>query len=127
MIDLLVRGGLLFTIPLTIVALGILAAAGWAAVEYVRGRDGAFWKRAVFHFGLFGLVLGLFSHAIGLYEMMGAIKAAGDINPAIVAGGLRVSLIAPLYGLGIFAGAMLLWLTLHLLSRRIGPRPEVTS
>lgn len=125
MIDLLEQGGLVFTIPLTLVALGVLATAAWAAVAYVSGRgDGLFWKRAVFHVGLFGLVLGMLSHAIGLYQMMRVIEIAGSVAPALVAGGLRVALIAPLYGLGIFALAMLLWLVLHLLSRTTRPRPE---
>lgn len=127
MIDLLVRGGLTFTLPLTAVALAVVIAAGWASIAFMSGRgDGPFWKRAVFHLGLFGLVVGMFGHAISLYQMMGAIKAAGSVSPAIVAGGLRVSLVAPVYGLGIFAFATLLWLALHLLSRTAGPRPEVT-
>ena len=116
----------MFMLPLTLVAAGVLAAATWASVDCVSGRrNGAFWKRAVFHFGLFGLILGILSQAISLYQMMGAIEAAGDISPAIVAGGLRVSLIAPLYGVGIFAGAMLLWLILHFVSRKAGPQPEM--
>lgn len=128
MIDLLVCGGLTFTLPLTAILFATLAAAGWAGVQRLSGRgDGAFWKRATFHFGLFGLVLGMLSHAISLYQMMGALEAAGSVAPAIVAGGLRVSLIAPVYGLGIFVVALLLWLALHLLSRRVGFRPEVTS
>lgn len=126
MIDLLVRGGLIFTLPLTIIFIAVLATAGWAGVRGLSGRsESAFWKRTVFHLGLFGLVLGMLGHAISLYEMMGAIEAAGSVAPAIVAGGLRVALIVPLYGLGIFVMALLLWLALHFWGKTTGSRPEV--
>lgn len=119
MIDLLVRGGLAFTLPLTAIALAVLIAAGSAGLTLRTGRgDGAFRKRAVFHLGLFGLVFGMFSHAVSLYQMMRAIEAVGSVSPAMVAGGLRASLVAPAYGLGIFIGAMLLWFLLDLWSKR---------
>ena len=103
MIDLLVRGGLWFTLPLTVIAFAVVVAAGWAGHALMTGRGtGAFGKRMVFHLGLFGLVLGLLGQAIALYEAMAAIEAMGSVSPALLAGGLRVSLIAPMYGLGIF-------------------------
>lgn len=118
MIDFLIRGGLWFTLPLTGIALGTVAAAVWAAVRYRSAlRDGAFWKRVVFHLGLFGFVLGLLGQAIGLYEAMTAIEAMGSVSPSLLAGGLRVSLIVPIYGMMIFAGALLCWLGLHLAFR----------
>ena len=125
MIELLVRGGLWFTLPLTIVALAVVGAAGWAGRARMTGRGtGAFWKRMVFHLGLFAFVLGLLGQAIGLYEAMTAIEKMGSVSPSLLAGGLRVSLIAPIYGLMIFAGALLLWLGLHLWSRSAAPQPE---
>ena len=124
MIDLLVRGGLWFTLPLTVIALAVVGAAGWAGRALMTGRgNSAFWKRMVVHLGLFGFVLGLLGQAIGLYEAMTAIEAMGSVSPALLAGGLRVSLIVPMYGLGIFTTALLCWLVLHLLGRNAA-QPE---
>lgn len=126
MIDLLVRGGLWFTLPLTVIAFAVVVAAGWAGHALMTGRGtGAFGKRMVFHLGLFGLVLGLLGQSIALYEAMAAIEAMGSVSPALLAGGLRVSLIAPMYGLGIFTTALLCWLALHLVAKNAAP-PEMT-
>ena len=118
MIDLLVRGGLWFTLPLTGIALGTVAAAVWAGMRYrSEPRDGAFWKHAVLRLGLLGLVVGLFGLMVSLYEAMIAIEGAGSVSPALLAGGLRVALIVPTYGLGVCTGALLCWLGLHLAFR----------
>ncbi len=115
MLDLLKQGGLTFTAPLTVIAFAVVAAAAGASLLQLTGRGRAvFWKRSVFHLGLFGLVFGVFSHAVSLYQMMQAIESFGSVSPAMVAGGLRASLVAPVYGLGIFIGAMLLWFVLDL-------------
>ena len=94
-------------IPLTIVAVAVLAASIRGAMSARSGTDTAFWSRMLFHLGLFAFVLGVLSQAIGLYQMMGVIEQVGGASPAIVMGGLRVSLIAPFYGTGIFIAAML--------------------
>lgn len=113
MIDLFVEGGLYFMIPLTGIALLMVGAAIGTAAAGVTGRRNVLvGKRAVFHLGLFALVFGAFSHALGLYQMMNVIERIGAVSPALVAGGLRVSLVAPLYGLAIFIVAMLLWFVL---------------
>lgn len=117
MIDLFYAGGPLFMFPITLVAIAVLGAAitGWLSTR--RGRDPSFWSRVVFQLGLFAFVLGILSQAVSLYQMMGAIQAAGNVAPAIVMGGLRVSLIAPFYAIGIFLVALLLRLVLDGVSR----------
>jgi len=50
------------------------------------------------HLALFILVLGILSQAQGLYQALSAVEAAGDISPALLAGGLKVSFIAPIFG-----------------------------
>ncbi|MDZ7773124.1 MAG: MotA/TolQ/ExbB proton channel family protein [Balneolaceae bacterium] len=49
---------------------------------------------------------GLLAQVAGLYQAMSAIEAAGDISPALLAGGFKVSMIAPIYGLLIFLGTL---------------------
>ena len=53
-----------------------------------------------------------------MYQMMQAIQSVDGVAPAMIIGGLRVSFLAPLYGLGIFALAGLLWLLLGLGTHR---------
>jgi len=43
-----------------------------------------------------------------------AIERAGDISPAIVVGGLKVSMISTLYGILIYMVSILIWFVLDL-------------
>ena len=47
---------------------------------------------------LLALVIGLFAQFIGLIQIFDAFESLGDINPALFAGGLKVTLLAPLFG-----------------------------
>lgn len=60
--------------------------------------------------GLFGLIFGILGQLIGLYEAFDAIQQVGDISPALVAGGIKISMITTLYGFAIFLVAQLIWL-----------------
>lgn len=108
MFDFIFAGGPLFTIPLTVLAAVVLVVAV-LGVRSMRSEPGqvGLWSRILFHLGLLAFMLGILSQAIGLYQMMSAIEAVGDVSPAIVMGGLKVSMIAPLYGLAIFLVALL--------------------
>lgn len=60
-------------------------------------------------FGSLAAVIGFLGQGIGLFQAMEAIHMAGDISPALMAGGFKVSLIAPIYGILIFILSLLLW------------------
>ena len=47
---------------------------------------------------LLALVIGLFGQLIGLIQIFDAFESLGDINPALFAGGLKVTLLPPLFG-----------------------------
>lgn len=47
---------------------------------------------------LFALVWGLLGQVIGLIAAFDAIEAAADISPAMLAGGLKISFLTPLFG-----------------------------
>ncbi len=59
--------------------------------------------------GAFGFLFSWFYRMLGMYGAFLAIQNAGDISPALVVGGLRVSLIAPLYALFLFLVTCLIW------------------
>ncbi len=69
--------------------------------------------------GLFGLIFGILGQLIGLYEAFEAIQQIGDISPALVAGGLKISMITTLYGFVIFLIAQLIWLVFQYTKKEV--------
>lgn len=52
--------------------------------------------------GLLSLIIGMLGFLIGMFSAMSAIETAGGIAPGVLAGGLKVALITPAYGLIIY-------------------------
>jgi hypothetical protein len=52
--------------------------------------------------GLFSIAWGFFGLMLGLIGAFDAIEAAKDISPSVMAGGLKVGLLAPSFGTLIF-------------------------
>ncbi len=67
--------------------------------------------------GLLALIIGILGQLIGLFDAFSVIQQMGHVPPAMLAGGLKVSLITTLYGLAIFLIAQLLWLGTHYLKQ----------
>ena len=59
--------------------------------------------------GVFALVCGFLGQMLGLYHALGVIEQAPEISPGVMAGGLKVSMISPLYGIIIFLVSYLFW------------------
>lgn len=60
-------------------------------------------RKLISELGLFSFVFGVLGFVVGLLGALKDIAAMdGDISPALLAGGLKVGLIAPSFGLGIF-------------------------
>ncbi len=51
---------------------------------------------------LFVLVWGFLGQMIGLITAFDAIEAAGDISPSMLAGGLKIAILSPLFGMIVF-------------------------
>ena len=69
--------------------------------------------------GIFAIVWGIFGQSIGLFSALQAIEAAADISPAMIYGGLKVSMITTLYGSFIFLFSWLATIIMTNWSRRI--------
>ena len=114
--DLLIEGGVYFTVPLTAMGILVIGLIVWGGVGAASGRfsEPALrrGRELLLHVGLFSFVFGLLSQALGLYQMLKAIEGVGAVSPALVAGGLAVSAIAPIFGLIILTVAMLAWVVL---------------
>lgn len=63
--------------------------------------------------GILGLVIGVFGQLIGLFNMFKAVEEIGQVAPAMLAGGLKVSAITTLYGLIILIISLIFYLILR--------------
>ena len=62
--------------------------------------------------GLFAFVLGMLGQFLGLFQAFGIISTGMEISPAIMAQGVKVSMVTSIYGMVIFLIAYLLWFIL---------------
>lgn len=68
--------------------------------------------------GLFALITGIFAQLIGFYQAFSAIEKANDISPAMVYGGIKISMITTLYGILIYLLSIVLWFVASLIIER---------
>lgn len=68
--------------------------------------------------GNYALVSGILGQLIGLYSAFTQIEAAREVSPAIIFGGLRISMITTIYGIVIFLISYLFWVVLYYLATK---------
>jgi len=66
---------------------------------------------------LFVLVWGFLGQMIGLITAFDAIEAAGDISPSMLAGGLKIAILSPLFGMVVFLIARIGIIILNILKK----------
>ena len=88
--DLYLEGGWEWMSLITICLIAMLFSA-WKAPRWIK------------EFGLMALSLGIFSMSVGLYSVFDLIQATGiSVSFTLLCGGLRVALLAPMYGLLVY-------------------------
>ena len=87
--NLFVEGGLAGMIAITVLLICLFLAA-WKAPKWVK------------EIGLGALVVGIFWSLRGLSQMLGVLQMIGDVSPAVICGGLKVTLISTSYGLIVY-------------------------
>ena len=98
-INVLNDGGPTFTYPtllLLIITIGLLIKA------FIKGDADGNNKKLIGHIGLFALVWGFLGQLIGLIGAFDSVQAAGDVAPSVLAGGLKVALLSPTFGMIVF-------------------------
>ena len=98
-INVLNDGGPIFTYPtllLLIITIGLLVKA------FIKGDADGNNKKLISHIGLFALVWGFLGQLIGLIGAFDSVQAAGNIAPEVLAGGLKVALLSPTFGMIVF-------------------------
>lgn len=94
-----------FMLPMLLIGLAGLGALGYAIYASMKEARESMEKaakaaRLVKHIAVFLVVTGILSQTIGLYQALSAIESiGGEVSPALLAGGLKVSFIAPIFGL----------------------------
>lgn len=108
--DLFYQGGTQFMTIITIWGIAMLVFAIQKIVHYfVQKKYTKSGLSLILLFGSLAIVSGFLGQAIGLIMAFNAIEVAGDISPRLVAGGLKVSMIAPLYGTVTFIFSLIAW------------------
>ena len=99
----LMEAGGPFMYPMLFIGLAGLALLGYAIYgTFQEQTPASAFKaaQAVKHIAIFLLVTGILMQAIGLYDALLAIESiGGQVSPALLAGGLKVSLISPIFGM----------------------------
>lgn len=83
--QLFVEGGLVWMIGISLFLIAIFIAA-WKAPRWVK------------EIGIGAQVFAIFGTLLGLAQVFDAIQMFGDISPAVICGGLKVTLIPTFYG-----------------------------
>ena len=87
--QIFVEGSVGWMTLITLALVGVLIAM-WKAPNWVR------------ELGLLGLALGLLGWFSGFCQAFVDIMKAGDVSMTVVCGGVKVSLIAPIYGVLVY-------------------------
>jgi biopolymer transport protein ExbB/TolQ len=64
-------------------------------------------------------VLGFLGTAVGISLAAGVIETAPSLSPGVIAGGVKVALSTTVFGLVLFASALVAWLVVRLLEGRL--------
>ena len=110
LVELFYEGGPLFMAIVTIWGIGMLVFTAQKILHFfVQDKVTKSGLGLILLFGSLAIVTGFLGQAIGLIMAFDAIEAAGDISPSLVAGGLKVSMIAPVYGTILFIFSLICW------------------
>ena len=123
LIEFFVMGGAQFMSILLLLLIIILAMSIYGIISGFM-KQGNYqvllktFSQWVLGLGGFAFVWGFLGQGVGIYMALTAIQEAGDVSPAMIMGGIKVSMIAPFFGVLIFLISILLSLVLKTLHNR---------
>lgn len=97
-------GGVLF---MSILSIEFLVMAIFVVKGFLAKEDGHKHTDTAKSVGLLALVTGILGQLIGMYDALKAIEMIGQVSPAMLAGGIKVSMITTLYGMLIYVLSLL--------------------
>lgn len=108
-------GGPVFTYTIIILLLVICGMFIWARLNKEYGKK---WRTILANIGWVALAWGYLGRTFGLIIAFDKIAAAGEITPQNMAGGLKMALLGPLFGIVTFVLARIFILVLQLRAKK---------
>lgn len=108
-------GGPFFTYPLMLFL--ILEIALFIAA-FLRSNEQGKIQKVMVHLGWFAVAWGFLGRTFGLIMAFDMVAAAGELTPSLLAGGLKMALVNPLFGIFIFLLARLFLIILTVLEKK---------
>lgn len=102
--DRLNEGGPVFMYPLFLM---MLLCIGLIIFSFVKQDENGLLKKMIHHISLFALVWGFLGQMLGLIQAFDFISASGPVSHNVLAGGLKVALLCPTFGMVVFLIARL--------------------
>jgi hypothetical protein len=103
------EGGPLFMYPNFII---LLVCIGLGVYVLSKGDTNDFYKKVISHLSLFAVAWGFLGMMIGLIGAFDAISTTENISTPMLAGGLKIGLLSPTFGLLVFALARIVLLVI---------------
>ncbi len=121
--DLFYMGGTLFMSILTILLVLMVTYSLFNLIAILKNNDEERIRIRsrlphIKSIGLFSIITGILGQLIGLYTAFSVIEKAADISPAMIYGGIKISMITTLYGIIIYLISILIWFVLDLLASK---------
>ncbi|MDA0684147.1 MAG: MotA/TolQ/ExbB proton channel family protein [Bacteroidetes bacterium] len=109
----LYSAGGIFMTPITLLGLLMIGLGAVTLIRFFSGVEDKDKLRRfnalVLQLGIFIFFLGVLSQAMGLMQAFQVISQVGGVSPTLLADGLYVSMIAPVYALLFLLLAIALW------------------
>ena len=113
-------GYIMYPLLLVTIVVVVLAVRGWLRLRGGKASQATLGTGidAILFWGGYAAVLGVLGTLVGISQAAGAISRATEVDPSIVWMGIRIALSTTIYGLLVFAVALLLWFGLRHSHRR---------
>lgn len=109
----LIEGGPWFMIPIFILWVIVFIFSIKSFINFFSEKRNltklAKYNSMILFFGSFAFLIGIFGQIIGFFQILDFISSEGEVAPCIIAGGLKISLLAPLYGFGLLLVSSIIW------------------
>jgi biopolymer transport protein ExbB/TolQ len=110
-----IDGGLVFTVPIFMLLLVIIGLFIWAFLKKANHEKAV---SLINHIGWFAVAWGFLGRTFGLIHAFDQVEAAGELTPHLLASGLKMSLVDPLFGIIVFVVARIGIIVLVVLSKK---------
>jgi len=99
-----IDGGPIFTVVIFICLILVLALF---TAAYMKKANQEKFMSLMKHIGWFAVAWGFMGRTFGLIHAFDAVAASGDLTPSLLADGLKMALVDPLFGIFVFVVARL--------------------